>query len=145
MNYGYVSAELTTDYERDLIAAIMDAGIAPCLKHDFHTTIMYDERGMKIKEPFAALDPKRVFTAHVVSLDVLGDGLVFHLTSKDLHEEHIRLRDAGWVSPYDGYLPHMSLTYNFNEYDKLKLNSSMANWVGRCLTFTNASFGVDKG
>lgn len=142
-NYGYVSVDLTDDIVGELTAAIMGAGIPPMPKHGFHVTMMYDKRKKEIEKPFAELDPKRVFVAHVVALEALGDGLVFHLSSKELHEEHVRLLKAGWVSPYDGYLPHMSLMYDFNSYDILKLNSVLAPWVGRCLTFSNESFGID--
>jgi hypothetical protein len=143
-DYHYISVELTDDIEAELMAAVMAAGIPPAPTHDFHCTVMYDKRKREIDKPFTELDPKRVFTAYVVSIDVLGDGLVFHLTSKELQEEHRRLREAGYQSPYDGYLPHMSLTYDFNDYDILKLKSALAGWAGRALTFTNQAYGLGK-
>lgn len=142
-NYGYISVNLTPDLVGEMVETLVLAGITAAPKHDFHCTIMYDERKKEIEKPFAALDSKRVFVAHVISLEALGDGLVFHLSSKELHEEHIRLRNAGWQSPYEGYLPHMSLMYDFNAYDILKLNSVMASWAGRCLTFSGEAFGLD--
>ena len=143
-DYSYISVELTDDIEVELMAAVSAAGIPPAPKHDFHCTVMLDKRKGKLDKPFTTIDPKRVFTAYVVSLDVLGDGLVFHLTSKELHEEHRRLCDAGYISPYDGYLPHMSLTYDFNDYDVLKLKSMLAGWAGRALTFSNQAYGITK-
>lgn len=143
-DFHYVSVELTQDLVGELVSAVSAAGIAPTPKHDFHCTVIYDKRKGEITKPLATLDPTRVFTAHVVSLDILGDGLVFHLTSKELHEEHRRLREAGYQSPYDGYLPHMSVAYDFNEYDVLKAKSALAGWAGRALTFTNEAFGLGK-
>jgi len=143
-DYHYISVELTDDIEAELMAAVSGAGIAPAPKHDFHCTLMWDKRKGEITKPLTTLDPSRIFTAYVVSLDVLGDGLVFHLTSKEMHEEHRRLREAGYVSAFDCYLPHMSLTYDFNDYDVLKLKSALANWAGRALTFSNQAYGITK-
>lgn len=144
MNYSYVSVFLTPDLVGDLYATLLSVGIAPAPKHDFHVTVMYDKRGKEITEPLVKLDPSATLEAYVVGFDVLGDGLVLHLMSKELHAEHQRLVKAGYQNSFPDYLPHMSLAYDFNEYDILKLKSVMGVWMGRRLTFSNESFGHDK-
>lgn len=143
MDYSYVSAFLTPDLIGDLYKTLLSVGIAPAPKHDFHVTLMYDKRKKEIKEPLAKLDQTAVFKAFIVGFDVLGDGLVLHLMSKELHSEHQRLLAAGYQYSFPDYLPHMSLMYDFNEYDILKLKSVMGVWMGRELTFSNESFGKD--
>ena len=142
MDYSYISVELTSDFEAELITLLSGAGIAPAPKHDFHSTLIYDERD--IPEPLAKLDPTRIFEAHVVALEILGDGLIFRLTSKDLQEEHLRLKAAGYTTPYAGYIPHMSLAYDFNQYDILACQTVLVGWAGRKLTFTNEAYSLGK-
>lgn len=139
--YNYVSVELSQDMQAELHTILSGAGIAAAPKHNFHCTVMYDERKDEITEPLAKLDPKREFQANVVDLQILGDGLVFRLTSKDLHAEHVRLKEAGYQSPYNGYLPHMTLGYDLNKYEILALETLMGNWMGRTLTFTGEAYG----
>jgi hypothetical protein len=141
-DYSYISVDLTSDFEAELITLLSGAGIAPSPKHDFHSTLIYDERD--VKEPLAKLDPTRIFEAHVVAIEVLGDGLIFRLTSKDLQEEHLRLKACGYQTPYNGYIPHMSLTYDFNQYDILACNQVLSDWAGRKLTFTNEAYSLGK-
>lgn len=138
--FNYIAVQLASAMQAELHVILSGAGIAAAPKHDFHCTVMFDER-KDMAEPLAKLDPTREFQANVVELQILGNGLVFRLTSKDLHAEHVRLRDAGYVFPYDGYLPHMTLGYDLNKYEILKLEALMGDWMGRTLTFTGETFG----
>lgn len=139
--YNYVDVTLIGPEVEEIFAILMQAGIAPAAKHDLHATVIYDER-KDMEAPLAELDPSKVFHANIVSLEVLGDGLVFHLTSRELLEEHMRLKECGYIHSFDGFMPHMSLTYNFNQYDILTLRSLFAMWGGRQLTFSRQGFGT---
>lgn len=144
LDYSYVSVELTTGIEKELIALLMSIGIPPAPKHDFHITVVWDPRKGDVTEPLAVLDPEREWTAHVVSIDVLGDGLVFHLSSKELMEEHKRLLAAGYQHSFPDFLPHMSVAYDLDNYHVLMVKSELATWVGRPLTFTQETFALEK-
>jgi len=138
-NNGYVDVMLVGPEVEEIFDTLLNNGIT-LSKHNLHCTLMYDKR--KLPEPLAELRPNEVFTANVVSLEVLGDGLVFHLTSKMLADEHRRLKEAGYIHGFDAYLPHMSLTYDFDEYDQLKARQLFANWGGRQLSFSNEAYGT---
>jgi hypothetical protein len=140
-HYNYISVQLIPAMQAELHVLLSGAGIAAAPKHDFHCTLIYDERKEQLTEPLAKLDPKREFQANVVALEILGDGLVFRMTSKDLHAEHIRLEEAGHIHAYEGYLPHMTLGYDLNKYEILMLETLMTGWMGRTLTFTAAAYG----
>lgn len=138
-NNGFIDVQLVGPEVEEIFETLLTNGIT-LSKHNLHCTLMYDKRNHEA--PLAELRPNDVFTANVVSLEVLGDGLVFHLTSKMLSDEHRRLKDSGYEHSFDAYLPHMSLTYDFNEYDRLKARQLFANWGGRQLSFSKESYGT---
>lgn len=138
-NHGYVDVMLVGPEVQEIFDLLLNNGIT-LSKHNLHCTVMFDKRDLE--GPLAELRPKEVFTANVVSLEALGDGLVFHLTSKELSDEHRRLKEAGYEHSFESYLPHMSITYDFNEYDKLKAYQLFANWGGKQLTFSHEGFGT---
>ena len=142
-NYSYVSVALKPEYVKDVFAHLLEAGIAPASKHDLHCTVIYDERTHE--KPLCKLDPNREFTANITKLEVLGDGVVFHMTSRDINEEFRRLTDAGYQHSFDTPLPHMSLAYDCDQYDKLAIEAAFSNWAGRQLVFHRADFGYGTG
>ena len=141
-DYSYISVELCPEFIPDIFERLLEAGIQPAPKHDLHATIIYDERD--IEKPLCELDPSKRFKANITKLEVLGDGLVFHLTSRDLLDEFARLKEAGYKHSFGTPLPHMSLTYDFNQYDILACQRLFADWGGRELIFYNESFGFKK-
>lgn len=138
-NLGFVDVELMGPEVGEIFDILLNAGI-PLSKHNPHCTLMYDKRD--IQEPLAELRPKETFTAFISSLDVLGEGLVFHLTSPQLADEHRRLKEAGYQHSFDAFLPHMSISYDLSKYDILKCQDLFADWGGKQLTFSNESFGT---
>ncbi|CAG27220.1 RNA ligase [Pseudomonas phage EL] len=138
-NYGYVDVSLVGPEVEEIFGLLLECGIAPAAEYNLHCTLMYDEQA---EEPLVKLNPDAKFTAYVTGIDVLGDGLVFNLTSKDLADEHRRLKDGGYTHSFDAFLPHMSVTYDFDEYDMLKVKQAFATWGGRQLTFSKESFGT---
>lgn len=138
-NNGFIDVELIGPEVAEIFETLLTGGIT-LSKHNLHCTVMFDKRNHEA--PLAELHPREIFTANVTALEVLGDGLVFHLTSKPLADEHRRLKEFGYEHSFDAYLPHMSLTYDFDEYDKLKARQLFANWGGRLLSFSNESYGT---
>jgi len=100
---------------------------------------MYDERDLSA--PLCSVNANKVYEGTIQNVEVLGTGLVFHLISPGLVEEHQRLKERGYVPVYPEYLPHMSLTYEFDKYAVLKADFLFANWAGRRLTFSEEQFG----
>jgi hypothetical protein len=141
-DYSYVSVQLLPEYQADVIKTMLEANVAPEYKHELHCTLMYDERD--IEAPLCALLPSLAFTAHITKLEPLGDGLVFHLTSKELNDEFRRLKDAGYQHSYGTPLFHMSLKYDFDKYDIMAINAAFSDWAGRPLVFSNECFGIKK-
>lgn len=140
-DYSYVAAELKPEFIMEIYKLLGECGVQ-IPKHDLHATIIYDERG--IDRPLAEMHPEREFRAFVTKLEPLGDGVVFHLTSPDLNEEFRRLRDAGYQHSYDTPLPHISIAYDFDEYDIMALNSVFSDWPGKELVFWKADYGWKK-
>lgn len=138
-NAGYVDVMLCDGQSEEIVAALLLCGIT-LPKYNPHCTLMYDKR--ELEEPLAELDSTKVFTAHVTAMEVLGSGLVFHMVSNSLMEEHKRLKECGYVHAFPSYLPHMSVSYNFDEYDVITARKVFANWGGRQLFFSNQSFGT---
>lgn len=138
-NLGYVDVMLIGPEIEEIFGLLLEAGIS-LSKHNLHCTLMYDKRWLR--EPLAELRPEEVFEANVTSLEVLGTGLVFHLTSKQLADEHRRLVEAGYEHSFGSFLPHMSITYDFSSYDVLKCKQLFANWGGRKLLFSREGFGT---
>lgn len=138
-NHGYVDVSLIGPEVEEIFGLLLDCGMPPGLKHNLHATLMYDKRDLEA--PLAELDQEQKFKANVTKLEVLGDGLVFHLTSQDMLDEHRRLKECGYQHSFDGLLPHMSLTYDFSPHEVLKLQHAFADWGGRELTFSEAGFG----
>lgn len=139
-NNGYVDVSLIGPEVEEIFAILMHNGIPPAVKHDLHCTMMYDKRDLEA--PLVEVDPTKEFKANVTKLEVLGDGLVFHLTSTDLADEHRRLKEGGYEHSFPDFLPHMSLTYDFNNYDRLRLEHAFQGWEGRELTFGKEGYGV---
>lgn len=136
---GYVEVLLQNPEAEEIIATLLQGGIT-LPEYNLHCTLMYDKGDPE--KPLAVLNPLKVFTAHVLQIDVLGTGLVFHLTSPALVEEHLRLKAAGYDHSFDSFLPHMSLTYDFNNYDILLIKQLFRDWGGRELRFSNEQFGA---
>lgn len=141
LDYSYVCAYLKNEYQEEIFSLLLAAGIAPP-KFDFHVTIMWDER--EIEEPLAKLNPLKEYRAKVTSLDMLGDGLVFHLNSSDFTEEFRRLKEAGYEHSFKTPLHHMSLAYDLGDYELLALKAAFADYGGRELVFNKTSFGEKK-
>lgn len=141
-DYSYISVELKPEFVGDVFANLLEASVAPAAKHDLHATLMYDERD--IASPLCDLNTTREYRAHVTKLEVLGDGLVFHMTSPDMQDEFRRLRDEGYEHSFGTLLPHMSLAYKCDAYDILALQSVFSDWAGRELVFHNATWGTKK-
>lgn len=138
-NAGYVDVSLISEQTEEIVNALLLSGIT-LPKYNPHCTLMYDKR--EIEEPLATLDPEKTFTASIVGIEVLGKGLIFNLVSNDLMEEHKRLKDCGYEHSFPSFLPHMSMSYDFDEYDVITARKVFANWGGRTLTFHNESFGT---
>lgn len=141
LDYSYISARLKEEFAEEIIGILIEAGIG-IPKHDLHATIIYDER--EIKKPLAELHPETEFEAFVTKLDILGDGIVFHLTSPQLNEEFRRLTGAGYVHAYGTPLHHMSLGYDLDKYALLVLQSAFSEWGGKRLVFSETTFGKRK-
>lgn len=143
LDYSYVSVQLKSEMQEEIISRLVLAGIPPEAKHELHCTMVFDERD--IPAPLCKLlPPSQEFTANVVALETLGDGLVFKLTSTEMLEEFRRLKDAGYLHAFGTPLFHMSLKYDFDKYDIMALNNVFADWGGRTLVFNNEQFGVKK-
>lgn len=140
-DYSYISAKLKPEYVQEIFALLLEGSVSPP-KHDLHATIIYDER--KLEEPLAKLDPKKEYRATVTDIDILGDGLVFHLSSPDLTEEFYRLKNAGYQHAFKTPLHHMSLGYDLDNYDLLALKAAFSEYGGRELIFNNTDFGFKK-
>jgi len=138
--YNYVSCFLVGPEVEEIIGILVNNGIPPTPKHDLHATLIYDER--TFDEPLAELDYNQEFKANITRLEVLGEGLVFHLYSAAMVKEYQRLVDSGYVHSFPSPMPHMSLTYDFDKYDILKLEQAFSDWAGRELTFSRTSFGT---
>lgn len=143
LDYSYVSVQLKSEMQAEIISKLILAGIPPESKHELHATMVFDERD--IPAPLCNLLPaSQEFTANVIALQTLGDGLVFKLTSIEMLEEFRRLKDAGYQHAYGTPLFHMSLKYDFDKYDILALNNLFADWGGRTLIFNNEQYGIKK-
>lgn len=143
LDYSYISVQLKSEMQGDVISALVLAGISPEAKHELHCTMMYDERD--ISEPLCTLAPaSQEFKANIIALETLGDGLVFKLTSADMLEEFRRLKEGGYRHSFGTPLFHMSLKYDFDKYDILAINRVFADWGGRTLIFSNEQFGIKK-
>jgi len=143
LDYSYVSVQLKPEMQAEIISTLVLAGIPPEAKHELHATMIYDERD--IDKPLCdLLSPSKEFKANIISLETLGDGVVFHLTSTDMLEEFRRLKDEGYVHSYGTPLFHMSLKYDFDKHDILAINHAFAEWGGRTLIFHNEQFGIKK-
>lgn len=141
LDYSYISARLKEEFVGEIVDILIGAGIT-IPKHDFHVTIIYDER--EIEKPLAELHPDKEFEAFITKLEILGDGIVFHLTSPQLTDEFRRLVTAGYIHAYGTPLHHMSLGYDLDKYDLLLLNSAFNDWGGRRLVFNETTFGKRK-
>lgn len=137
-NNGFIDVSLIGPEVEEIFGILLECGVS-LPKHNPHCTLMYDKEQ---QERLVELRPEQVFHGNVTAMEVLGDGLVFHLTGKELSDEHRRLKEAGYNHSFDAFLPHMSITYDFNDYDILKLKQAFAGWGGRRLTFSNQSYGV---
>lgn len=137
-NAGYIDVSLIPEQTAEIIEALLLSGIV-LPKHNPHCTLMYDKRDLD--EPLAEIYPEKVFTANIVGIEVLGTGLIFNLVSHGLMEEHKRLKGEGYVHSFDSFLPHMSMSYDFDDYDVITARKVFADWGGRTLTFSNQSFG----
>lgn len=137
-NNGFVDVSLIGPEVEEIFGVLLDCGIS-LPKYNPHCTLMYDDEAT---EQLAELRPNQVFHGNITALEVLGDGVVFHLTSKELSDEHRRLKEAGYKHSFDAFLPHMSITYDFSEYDVLKLKQAFAGWGGKRLAFSNQSYGT---
>lgn len=142
LDYSYVQVSLRDDMVEDVYRDLLEASVAPNDKYDLHVTLMYDERD--IPEPLVRLDPKKEFTAKIISMGKLGDAYVFHLTSPQLLEEFRLLKEAGYQHSYGTPMFHMSLGYKLDSYSELELDQVFATWMGKELTFTNMAFGFKK-
>ena len=137
-NNGFIDVSLIGPEVEEIFGILLECGVT-LPKHNPHCTLMYDKEQ---QERLVELRPEQVFHGNVTAMEVLGDGLVFHLTGKELSDEHRRLKEAGYNHSFDAFLPHMSITYDFNDYDILKLKQAFAGWGGRRLAFSNQSYGV---
>lgn len=142
LEYSYVQVSLSDNMVEDVYRDLLEANVAPNDKYDLHVTLMYDERD--IPEPLIQLDPKKEFTAKIISMGKLGDAYVFHLTSPQLLEEFRLLKEAGYKHSYGIPMFHMSLGYKLDDYAELELDQVFAPWMGKELTFTNMAFGFKK-
>lgn len=140
-DYSYISAKLKSEFVEEIFKLLLEANVAPP-KHDLHATLIYDER--ELDEPLCKLDPTREYRAQVTRLEILGDGIVFHLSSPDLTEEFYRLKEAGYEHSFKTPLHHMSLGYDLDSFDLLALNAAFSEYGGRELIFSNTSFGEKK-
>ena len=143
IDYSYISSNLNAEFVQELYSDLIGLGMAPSYKHEPHCTILFDERG--IVNPLCVLDQTKEFEAFVTSVGTLGkNDLVFHLTSRDMVDEFHRLTDAGYVHSFGTPLPHMTVLYDSDQYEKLLIDQGMTQWVGRRLVFGPAQFGLKK-
>lgn len=143
LDYSYISVQLKSEMQAEVISTLILAGIPPEAKHELHCTMVYDDRD--IVKPLCSLAPaSQEFKANIIALQTLGDGLVFKLTSVDMLEEFRRLKNEGYEHSYGTPLFHMSLKYDFDKYDILAVNQAFSEWGGRTLIFNNEQFGIKK-
>lgn len=143
--YNYIFVKLKPDNVKELYEDMIQHGLAPSYKHDPHCTILFDKRD-DITEPLCVLNPLEEFEAFVTGVGYLGlsNDLVFHLTSQPLVQLFHRLTDAGYVHSYGTPLPHMTVLYDSDKYEKLIVEQNMQHWVGKRLLFNRLSFGEKK-
>lgn len=134
MKLGYIAVDLDAEQQAELIEALKRIGVKHIDKYAYHCTLMYDEREQEL--PRTDVNRDRVFTAHVSGVKHLGDALAFTLNSKELLDEFDRLKAAGYQHSYPDILLHMSLTYDFDDYDRIKVEHHLTDWIGRELKFT---------
>lgn len=132
MKMGYGSVKLTDKFAGELAGALTEINIT-LPKHDFHCTVMYDERECPI--PRCDVDPEKIFKATVIGVELLGDAIVFDLVSTDLLAEHMRLIRAGYKHSYDDFKAHMSIIYKPDRYDTINIIHKMNDWMGKEITF----------
>ena len=141
IDYRYISANLNPEFVQELYDDLFGIGLAPAYKHEPHCTILFNKDDLET--PLCDLDPVKTFEAFVTSVGTLGkNDLVFHLTSRDMVDEFHRLTDAGYEHSYETPLPHMTILYDSDKYEKLLVEQNMTQWVGRRLVFGPAQFGL---
>jgi len=143
LDYRYIMVSLIPEQTQELYDKLISIGLSPAYKYEPHCTVIYNTE--ELEEPLCELDPKKVFKAHVTSIDFLGkDDLVFHLTSRDIVDEFHRLTDYGYEHSFETPLPHMTLLYDSDPFEKLMIEEGLKDWVGKELTFTKEQFGFKK-
>ena len=143
MGLGYIDVRLDSKQEDDLIRDLTTLGINALPKGKYHCTVLYDKRE-ELDKPLCDIDSEQVFNAYVVEVKPLGDALVFTMTSKDILDEFQRLTEAGYQHSFPDLLIHMSITYTFSAYDKLKVEQFMGKWIGRNIQFSNEQLRINK-
>lgn len=73
---------------------------------DYHVTLMYDPNNT---ETSTIEIPIRAYTCAMKDVALYNGSLVIELESEDLNERHQELVDAGKVSNYPKYRPHVTL------------------------------------
>ncbi len=131
---GYISVNLVEETEKQLKTALTDLGIQPATTYPFHITLMYDKS--ECEEPRCDINSHVLFKATIIGFKELGDAIVAELHSVGLQQEFRRLTDAGYTHSYSTLLLHMSLVYDPTRFDLIKINTELANWLGKEVTFT---------
>lgn len=132
---SYISVNLNKETETLLKKELIDMGVQPATQYPFHITMMYDER--ELDKPLCDINPDAYFKATILGFKILGDAIVAELHSNGLHNEHRRLKEAGYVHSFPNLLLHMSLVYDPTDYDLVKIQTKMSDWIGTEIEFTH--------
>lgn len=144
LSYDYISCQLCSKDTGELIDLLFNNGCAIGSKHDFHITVVWDPRKELMKKPLVSPDKHLEFKAHVIGFDVLGedkDTPVLLLSSRELHQQHNLMLEAGHQHSFPDYLPHISINYDVDKYEIEKLRLLLGGYAGKELTFNNLAYG----
>lgn len=143
IDYNYVSVRLSPEDTAAIYDLLLDKGVSLEVKYELHATVMYgvNEGNVKLTE----LDNEKEFKAFIIGTGLLGPddkkAYTLLLSSKDIHDEHKRLKEVGYKHSFDDFIPHLTLAYDVDKFTEVMLNSLTESLIGMELTLINLSFG----
>ncbi len=112
----YIAATPTEESLDSLVKLQKRLGIKnPVTRDSMHCTIIYSLRGDPNVRPYAT-----GWTAEAAGLRLLGEEkncLVLELHSDDLTRRHEQLKMGGLTHTFDEYVPHITLSYDYQGED----------------------------
>lgn len=115
MKYGTYIAATPTEESLDSLEKLQKRlGIKnPVSRDEMHCTIIYSLRGDPNVRPY-----NKGWTAEASGLRLLGENkncLVLELESEDLQRRHEQLKYNGLTHTFDEYIPHITLSYEYED------------------------------